>query len=245
MDILLSYWSKSELIVNGILLLHMLGAASVGLLIGYERSYHGRAAGMRTYALVCLASTMLTAIAGFPTHWFGGLATETAATAAVADPTRVIQGIMTGIGFLGAGVIMKDGFTIRGLSTAASIWMTAAIGVTIGVGFYGAAIATTLLTMLIMGGFRKLESALPHTTLLHLSVSYRRAAAPTEGTIRQMMQNHAFAVVDWTYYLNDGGKLFTYELVLQALKSGRPNDLVAELSQSGDVVEFRLSPSRN
>src|SRR5271165_2643894 len=103
MELLVAYWSQAELITNGILLLHLLGATFVGLLLGYERSYHGRAAGMRTYALVCVASTMLTVINGYPGQWYGGLS----ATPSSADPTRVIQGIMTGIGFLGAGVIIK------------------------------------------------------------------------------------------------------------------------------------------
>lgn len=62
MELLAAYWSNAELVTNGILLLHLVGAAAVGLLLGYERSYHGRAAGMRTYALVCVASTLLTAI---------------------------------------------------------------------------------------------------------------------------------------------------------------------------------------
>jgi len=138
------------------------------LLLGYERSYHGRAAGMRTYALVCVASALLTAINGFPAHWYGGLV----ATPAAADPTRAIQGIMTGIGFLGAGVIIKDGFTIRGISTAASIWMTAAIGVIIGIGFYGAAISATVLALTAMTALGKVEKLLPHQTTLHLSLVY-------------------------------------------------------------------------
>src|SRR5689334_1771167 len=97
MEQLTAYWSKAELATNGILLLHLIGAAAVGLLLGYERTCHGRAAGMRTYALVCVASTLLTAINGFPGNWYGGLATPPS----VSDPTRVIQGLMTGIGFLG------------------------------------------------------------------------------------------------------------------------------------------------
>ena len=71
-------------------------------------------------------------IAGYPNYWYGGIA----AISPGVDPTRVIQGIVTGIGFLGAGVIMKEGFNISGLSTAASIWTSSAIGVMMGVGFY-------------------------------------------------------------------------------------------------------------
>lgn len=240
-EVLSAYWSRAELATNGILFLHLLGAAAVGLLVGYERSYHGRAAGMRTYALVCVGSTILTAISGFPADWFGGLQT----TPGTADPTRVVQGIVTGIGFLGAGVIMKEGFTIRGLSTAASIWVTAAIGVVIGIGFYGAAIFATLLIMAIMGGFRRLENALPHQTLLHLSLVYRREKAPPAAEVRGRMRAYGYEVVDWTYSLRDVGEHFAYDVVLQAIRAERVDDLVDSLSQTADLVEFRLSPSRN
>lgn len=241
MEALSAYWSQAELVTNGILLLHLLGALAVGIVLGYERSYHGRAAGMRTYALVCLASTVMTVINGYPAMWFGG----TVHTPGTADPTRVIQGLMTGIGFLGAGVIMKEGFTIRGLSTAASIWMTAAIGIVIGVGFYGAAIAATLLTIGVMSGFRRLETALPHQTTMHLSLVYSRNGAPLAEDLRARMRRHGFEVADWAYHLAHEGRRFEYQLVLQADGPRDPNDLVNELSRSDGIVEFKLSPSRS
>ena len=71
-ETLTSYWSPSELVTNTLLLFHLIGATAVGLLLGYERSYHGRAAGMRTYALVCVTSTMLTVINAYPHQWYGG-----------------------------------------------------------------------------------------------------------------------------------------------------------------------------
>jgi hypothetical protein len=99
---LASYWSAALVATNILIFFNILGALVLGLLVGYERAYHGHAAGMRTYGLVCMASAALTVIAGYPGFWFGGQV----ATAANVDPTRVVQGIVTGIGFLGAGVIM-------------------------------------------------------------------------------------------------------------------------------------------
>ena len=241
MDILLAYWSKDLLITNGVLLLHLLGATVVGVLLGYERTYHGRAAGIRTYTLVCMASTILTAINGYPQHWFGGLAHSWAS----ADPTRVIQGIMTGIGFLCAGVIMKEGFTIRGLSTSASIWMTAAIGIVIGVGFYGAAISATALTMIVMSGLRKIESALPRQTTLHLTVVYARDSAPPADEIRSNMGAYGFEVLDWSYHLRDSARHFEYGLVLMCTDRCGASVLVDALAKDPGITEFRLSPSRN
>jgi len=240
MQLLLAYWSMPELIVNGILLLHLLGATAVGLLLGYERAYHGRAAGMRTYALVCVASTMLTAINGFPHHWYGGLAP----VSATGDPTRAIQGIMTGIGFLGAGVIIKDGYTIRGLSTAASIWMTAAIGVIIGVGFYGAAISATAVALFAMVALGQIEKLLPHQTSLHLSLVYPHGAAPNSDEIRECMRAYGFEVVDWSFHYSEDKRQFRYDLMLQAVGSGRAHSMVGDLSAATDVIEFQLAQSR-
>lgn len=239
--LLTAYWSRAELITNGILLLHLIGATAVGCLLGYERSYHGRAAGMRTYALVCIASTMLTVINGHPSHWYGGLSN----TPAAADPTRVIQGIMTGIGFLCAGVIMKEGFTIRGLSTSASIWTTAAIGIIIGIGFYGAAISATIVTAAIMTGFGSLEKRLPHQTVHHLTLVYPSAKIPSTSQMREMMKKHGFDAMDCTYHRREESGEFRFDLVLVATGRCSSQGLVDELCATDGVVEFRLSPTHS
>jgi putative Mg2+ transporter-C (MgtC) family protein len=85
---LASYWSAALVATNILIFFNILGALVLGLLVGYERAYHGHAAGMRTYGLVCMASAALTVIAGYPGFWFGGQV----ATAANVDPTRVVQG---------------------------------------------------------------------------------------------------------------------------------------------------------
>jgi len=240
MELLAAYWSRAELATNAILLLHLTGAAAVGLLLGYERTYHGRAAGMRTYALVCTASTLLTAINGFPGSWYGGMATSPV----VADPTRVIQGLMTGIGFLGAGVIIKDGVTIRGVSTAASIWMTSAIGIIIGIGFYGTALCATALSLVAMTLLGKVEQWLPHQTTLSLSVVYRHGLQPNETELRECMRAYGFDVLDWCYEYSEAKRQFHFELVLQASGRFETAQMAHDLSSAEDVVQFRLAPSR-
>src|SRR6476469_5751573 len=116
---------------------HLVAAWLAGSLIGLERSFHGRPAGFRTHALVCLASALLMLITAYHQDW---LPHQSVGTNTTLDPQRMAQGIMTGIGFLGAGVIFKEGLTVRGLTTAASIWITASIGVLVGIGFWFAAI---------------------------------------------------------------------------------------------------------
>ena len=116
LETLMSFWSAPVVSTNVIVFFNLIGALLLGLVVGYERSYHGRAAGMRTYGLVCMASTALTVFVGHASLWYGG------ATAHIqADPTHTIQGVVTGVGFLCAGVIMKDGMRIRGLTTAAYV----------------------------------------------------------------------------------------------------------------------------
>jgi putative Mg2+ transporter-C (MgtC) family protein len=241
MDVLMAYWSAPEIATNILILLHLLGALAVGVLIGYERSYHGRAAGIRTYALVCVASCVLTVINAYPHHWFGGMS----ATPAAADPTRVIQGIMTGIGFLGAGVIMKEGLSIRGLSTAASIWMTSAIGVVIGVGFYGAAIFAAIITVALMSGVRSIETALPHQMLMHLTLKFPHDRTPEANDIRALMEQFGWEVSEWSFLLGQEGSRFEYQLVLTANAPVKPVKLVEALGRLDGLLEYRLSPSRS
>src|SRR5574340_1694072 len=123
--------------------LHLGSAWLAGSLIGLERSFHGRPAGFRTHALVCLASALLMVVTVYQNQWMTAVPLEAIRT----DPTRMAQGIMTGIGFLGAGVIFKDGITVRGLTTAASIWTTAAIGILLGAGLYFPGALATALTL--------------------------------------------------------------------------------------------------
>src|SRR5689334_17412209 len=120
---------------------HLVAALLAGAVIGTERSIRGRAAGFRTHTLVCMASSALMLVTLYELR----LAALIPGDAVRIDPTRMAQGIMTGIGFLGAGVIFKEGLTVRGLTTAASIWTTASIGILMGIGLYSAGALATIL----------------------------------------------------------------------------------------------------
>jgi putative Mg2+ transporter-C (MgtC) family protein len=183
---LLRYWTDSQWAANVLMLMHLLGAMVLGLLLGYERAYHGRAAGMRTYALVCMASCSVTILVGYPDQWFGGHMAGGPLPQFI-DPTRVIQGVVTGIGFLCAGVIMREGMNISGLTTAASIWVASAIGIVLGMGFYFAAIALTLLCAALMMWGSRLEAALPS----HPAIAVQLRGAP--GRVFEQPELVAFA----------------------------------------------------
>jgi putative Mg2+ transporter-C (MgtC) family protein len=241
MDSLSAYWSTQEIATNGLIFLHLLGALAVGVVLGYERSFHGRAAGMRTYVLVCLTSTLLVAINGYPDQWYGGMLTNPSS----GDPTRVIQGILTGMGFLGAGVIIRDGLSIRGLSTAASLWLTAGIGVLIGVGFYAAAMAATVVGVAVMSGFRWIEYALPHQTMIRLFIAYPHDQPASRESIIALASTHGYEVIDWTFRMDSERRRYTYDLILLSQRADRSAALADDLQKDEILLEYAVSPARN
>src|SRR4051812_39221483 len=165
----------------------LLAAVAAGALIGYERSYHGRPAGFRTHTLVCTASSLLMLVTVYEAHWV-----RAANEMVRLDPTRLAQGIMTGIGFLGAGVIIKEGLSVRGLTTAASIWITAAIGILAGIGFYFPLVVSVILTLGVLSLFRWIEARMPSQAYYHFEVRFSRSAPMTERHLRELVQAHGF-----------------------------------------------------
>src|SRR5215510_864509 len=170
--------------------LHLVIALAAGSIIGLERSYHGRPAGFRTHALVCLSSSMLMVLTVYQDTWFGALSLRETNI----DPTRMAQGIMTGIGFLGAGVIMREGLTVRGLTTAASIWITAGIGILVGIGFYVPAVLTTVLGLGALSGFRWIERNIRTESYAQLIVTFAADHAPAQADVVALVSQHGFSV---------------------------------------------------
>ena len=221
------------------ILWHLLLALLAGGLIGLERTYHGRPAGFRTHALVCLASSLLMQL----THYQWKLLVDTPVDMLQVDPTRMAQGIMTGIGFLGAGVIIKEGLTVRGLTTAASIWITAAIGILFGAGLYWPAVVGTVLTLGTLSVFRWIEMIMPALYYSRLEVRFERQQTLPEDALRALISTHGLSVANLSYALKDEGKRFEYSMIIRA--SGRDNArrLSEALNSHSQVLEFRITPA--
>ena len=242
-DLLSVYWSGRELFTNGLILLHLAGALLLGLLVGYERAYHGRAAGMRTYGLVCMASAALTILAGYPEFWYGGHAGM-----ATGDPTRIIQGVVTGIGFLGAGVIMREGFNISGLTTAVSIWTSSVIGILVGIGFYLAAMGLAFLASMIMIYLNRLETLLPSRHAVAVRMRFRPAFLPREAAIRELALSRGYEIAgsSLTISSDDGRQEWRFVALALSRKTGAPlSELARELGATEGVEAFQLSHARN
>src|SRR5688572_2650702 len=227
--------SQEELVI----ILRVLGALVIGALIGFERSFHGRPAGFRTHALVCIASSILMIVTVYQNEWMTVMPLDSIRT----DPTRMAQGIMTGIGFLGAGVIFKEGLTVRGLTTAASIWVTAAIGILIGIGFWFAAVLGAPATLTVLSLFRLIESKLPSEFYAHHVLTFARDKVMTADKMREMLATHDFSIANLSSRLTEGGKLFEYRMVLRSRDPKSAETLSQHLRGLPEVVEFRISPT--
>lgn len=223
-----------------LILTRLLFALLAGGIIGLERAIHGREAGFRTHTLVCVSSSLLMLLMAFQWQLIPQEFIDTVRT----DPTRMAQGIMTGIGFLGAGVIIKEGLTVRGLTTAASIWMTAAIGIVIGLGFYEPALYATLITVITLSMFRWIESKIPSMKYAQLSVRFLRSNQyADEDSLRRLISEHDIKSFEAAYQLYDQGSSFQYQMTMRTTDMKNFRRLAQSLMDMDDVHEFRITPS--
>jgi len=222
-------------------LVRLILALVAGGVIGLERSYNGRPAGFRTHSLVCMSSAMLMLLT---VHQWELLSNAPIETIRV-DPTRMAQGIMTGIGFLGAGVIMKEQFTIRGLTTSASIWVTASIGILLGMGFYFPAFTATILAIGTLSMFRWLERSLPTLQLGTLSVRTLRKSQLHEEDILDIVSYHNFTTSNRSYFAQDEGKYIRFEMTIHTRKDHSFKNLAETLVQMDEILEFSVTPRSN
>jgi putative Mg2+ transporter-C (MgtC) family protein len=172
-------------------------------------------------------------------RWMPGSMAEAFRT----DPTRMAQGIMTGIGFLGAGAILKEGINVRGLTTAASIWITAAIGILFGVGFYYPAILTTGITLGVLMVFLWVEARLPSHVNTRGSIRFERSTAMSDEDVRKLLKDHGFSVASMSYLVSDDGAMFEYRMLMQTARSRNVSRLVHTLRMSDRVRGFEVSPT--
>lgn len=215
------------------------GALVIGALIGLERTFHGRPAGFRTHSLVCIASAILMIVTVYQNQWMTLVGHDMVRT----DPTRMAQGIMTGIGFLGAGVIFKEGLTVRGLTTAASIWITSAIGILVGIGFWFAAIVGTVATLTVLALFRIVEARLPSEFYAQHMLRFARDQVMSEAAVRKMIGDHGFSIANLSFRLAEGGNQFEYRMTIKSRDRKAAETLSTHLRSLPQVVEFRIAPT--
>lgn len=214
------------------------GAIAAGGLIGLEREYRGHAAGLRTHILVALASTLLMLAAGQQARWLGDVPLE----AVRIDPVRMAHGILTGIGFLCGGVIFRSGLSVHGLTTAASLWITSALGVLFGVGLFWLATTGTLATLAILVVLRIGAALLPQHHHLEIAIRYRRAERPTETEVRALAKAYGQRPDDIGFSLLEGGEAVEVVTTLRGPERGVAEALTKALCADPRVLSFNLTP---
>ena len=150
---------------------------------------------------------------------------------------------MTGIGFLGAGVIMKEGLSVRGLTTAASIWITAAIGVLVGIGFYFPAVLALALTLGTLSAFRWFENKMPSQQYAQFIVQFDRKLVMSESELKKLVSSLGFTTANVQYRLIEDGKRFEYRMMLRTQNSDNLLRLSEALLGIETVEEFRIFPT--
>lgn len=219
--------------------LPLFGSLFTGVLIGFEREVRGKPAGLRTHALVCFASTLLTLAAARQGEW---AVTFLPGAEIVTDPARMAHGILTGVGFLGAGVIFREGPSVQGLTTAASLWMASALGVLYGVGMYGLALAGAVTTLTVLVGLRLFYAVLPVRLEVRLRVVADCRSEFGASALRDLLRSQGLAVRAVSQSLN----LETNHMEFTSttwFRDGEQGDRLTEaLKRSPGVSGFAVVP---
>ncbi len=215
------------------MLLRLALAGALGSVLGFERELREREAGLRTHLLVAVGSALFTIVSAYGFESF----LSSGANVVRADPTRIAAQIVTGIGFLGAGAIIRQGVSIRGLTTAATLWVVAAIGMAAGAGYYSAAIITTAVALIALWplraiAFRMVRRFRGESGVLLVQLPLGESPAPLIETIDRE------ARVEGIGFGYEGGRR-TLELEIALQVGQRPADLVARLAQDEHVLEAR------
>lgn len=194
----------------------------IGVFIGGEREYRNKSAGLRTIILICLGSTIFTIL-----------------SARIGDTTgasRVAANIVTGIGFLGAGAIMREGLTVSGLTTASTIWVAAALGMAVGAGEYALAFYCMILTFIVLSLFGYLQQyffrVLKKTIELHLTLE---SSDKSVEFIENQMQHLKLKFYRKKEFRKNDKALFQYDVIG---KEDQLTRLVSFLNESGQVKSF-------
>ena len=205
----------------------------LGGIIGFERQTHGRPAGFRTQLLVCVACVLLMIISeGYYVQ------SSTSSELIRLDPTRIAAGAMTGVGFLGAGVILKAGASVQGLTTAACIWIVAAIGIAVGAGQYLAATVGFIITFISLWFLRILETRIPRTVYKYVTLIADDGG--DEQTIRTMFEEQGFTITKMDYAIKFPEKEKTYIFTIAGKHSSPIRQVIDTLSRLNFVRKIEV-----
>jgi putative Mg2+ transporter-C (MgtC) family protein len=202
--------------------------------IGFERSTRDEVAGMRTHTLVGLGAALFTLLS------FYGFAEFTTAAQARPDPTRIAAQIVSGIGFLGAGAIIRQGSSVRGVTTASSLWIVAAIGMAAGAGFYVGAVVTTALVLFVLVVLRRVNTAvMPSVRAGYVLLEVELTQDGQSAAVLAVLARHQIRVESMRSDLAPDAERLRFDLRLPRRLNF--SQVLADLRQLGDVAAATYS----
>lgn len=214
-----------------IVMFRLIMAAVLSGMIGFEREFHGRAAGFRTHILLCVGSTliMLTSLHIFDVFY----------TKVPVDPARIAAGVITGIGFLGAGTIMHSRSAVRGLTTAASLWVVAGIGLSVGSGLYFASIFATLLAIVTLMLFSRLEHAMIRKDWYRTLVIDSKEGVDQLKKIREILSGCRSEITDFEVDRSTEGANMVLKLGVKLYETRYADQLIDEIGRLDGVKSVK------
>lgn len=218
------------------LVIPITGAVVAGAIIGGEREYRSSPAGFRTHILVSLSCCLLMLSAVHQVRWL----TDTPEDIIRIDPVRMAHGLLTGIGFLCGGVIFRDGFNVRGLTTAASLWSTSALGILFGVGFYTLAIIGSVATLLVLAAANVTDRLFPQRRLACLKVRYQRQSSPSRDDFINRLTSHGFLPAAVSQSVESD--VVEYSITLNGAKKAQTDELLSGLASDKAVAGYEYIP---
>ena len=215
-------------------LIRLLAAAIAGSVIGYERERLQWAAGLRTHMLVCVGSCLVIIVSAY------GFS-DVLGSHVVLDPSRIAAQVVSGIGFLGAGTILLRGEVVKGLTTAASLWAVATIGLAVGAGLYVAGLATTVIVLVILAGLKPIEERVRARTLTRQVVITARRDTVSMATLHDVLGGRAARVKQFILRQGTGDEHDAIEVTFTRLTREATDDLVAKLRATAGVIDIEAS----
>lgn len=222
-----------------IFVVRLIVAALLGALIGFERDMHGRAAGLRTCLLVSMGAAVFMMLSEFVAS-LGQ--TGSGSRAWMSDPGRIAAQVVTGIGFLGAGTIIKEGLTIRGLTTAACLWVVAGVGMASGAGWYTIAIAATLIALCSLVGLQYFERLYQKDSYRTLTIATSNDADPTR--IIDTVKSKKLKIVSFDIDRDYVTKTTTIRLSIRLFYRGITDKFSHEIIKSPERADIPLKSIR-
>ncbi|MFF7709067.1 MgtC/SapB family protein [Pseudomonas sp. NPDC007930] len=206
-------------------------AASLGSLIGFERERLLWAAGLRTHMLVCVGSCLLMIVSAF------GFQDALAMPHTELDPSRVAAQVVSGIGFLGAGSILLRGEVIKGLTTAASLWTVAAIGLAVGGGLYVVGTAATVIILIILVAIKPMERIYRNRVQVHVLKLLAPSRAVTLSTVNEVLGNRASKVKQFIVEKGEADDTDSITLELKRTSEAQAREILLQLLKIEGVQE--------